>query len=94
MLFNLKDDPHETMDLAKERPDICAEAARLLLTWQEDMMMSMPDAIDPLWTVMREGGPCHSKGKLKGYCEHLKATGRESCIAELERRHPKELNPK
>ena len=92
MLFNLKDDPHETRDLAGERPEICAEAARTLLTWQEDMMMAMPDAIDPLWTVMREGGPFHSRGGLKSYCEHLKATGRKDCAGRLVKIHPSEMN--
>jgi len=94
MLFNLKDDPHETKNLAEARPELCAEAARILLTWQEDMMMEMPDAVDPLWTVMREGGPFHSKGKLKSYCERLKSTGREAAAAILERLHPKEFSGK
>ncbi|OGV53214.1 MAG: hypothetical protein A2X49_12495 [Lentisphaerae bacterium GWF2_52_8] len=91
MLFNLKDDPHETRDLASKRPDLCAEAARLLLTWQEDMMMAMPDAVDPLWTVMREGGPYHARGNLKSYCGHLKATGRECHEEKLKQRHSEEF---
>ena len=90
MLFNVVEDPHETVDLAPARPEVCAEGARLLLTWQEDMMRSVPDAIDPLWTVMREGGPEHARGHLKAYCERLQATGRGQCVAELRRRHPQE----
>jgi len=90
MLFDLATDPHETNDLAAQRPDLCAQAARLLLTWQEDMLRGIPDGIDPLWTVMREGGPEHSRGHLKAYCERLQATGRGQHIAELRRRHPEE----
>lgn len=94
MLFNLKDDPHEQNDLAAARPDICAEAARILLTWQEDMMLAMPDAVDPLWTVLREGGPFHSKGRLKEYCGRLKATGRETHAETLASMYPGEISAK
>ncbi|NSW55963.1 MAG: sulfatase [Armatimonadetes bacterium] len=88
MLFNIEDDPHEVNDLAQKRPDVCDQAARIMLNWHEDMMMQMPDAIDPLWTVMREGGPLHSRGHLDAYCERLAATGRGQHVAELRRRHP------
>ncbi|MBN2449880.1 MAG: sulfatase [Lentisphaeria bacterium] len=90
MLFHIEDDPHETTDLAQTRPEICAQGARLLLTWHEDMMRTMPDAVDPLWTVMREGGPEHSRGHLKTYCERLEATGRGQHVAALRARHPEE----
>ncbi|MDI9583544.1 MAG: sulfatase [Acidobacteriota bacterium] len=88
MLFNIEDDPHEVNDLAQKRPDICDQGARIMLNWHEDMMMQMPDAIDPLWTVMREGGPLHSRGHLDAYCERLAATERGQYVAELRRRHP------
>jgi hypothetical protein len=90
MLFDLDADPHETTDLAARRPDLCAQAARLLLAWQEDMLRAVPDGIDPLWTVLREGGPEHSRGHLKAYCQRLAATGRGHHVAELRRRHPGE----
>ncbi len=32
------------------------------------MMQTQPDNIDPLWTVMREGGPFHARGHLEAYC--------------------------
>ncbi|MCK5805891.1 MAG: sulfatase, partial [Lentisphaeria bacterium] len=64
MLFNVELDPHETSNLAAEHPEICAEACRMMMMWWEDNMMDMPDDRDPLWTVMREGGPFHSKGHL------------------------------
>jgi len=91
MLFDIVQDPHETTNLADARPDICSHAARLMLTWHEDMMMQMPDAVDPLWTVMREGGPLHSRGHLARYCERLEQTGRGQHIPELKRRHPGEF---
>ena len=62
-----------------------------MLTWQEDMMREMPDAVDPLWTVMREGGPVHSKGQLAKYLERLQQTGRGQHVEALRRRHPGEI---
>ncbi len=89
MLFNLADDPHEQRDLAPERRDVCGEAARRLLAWHDAMMASMSAAEDPLWTVMREGGPFHTVGCLEEYCRRLEATGRGWAVPELMRRHGK-----
>ncbi|HUS90327.1 MAG TPA: sulfatase, partial [Phycisphaerae bacterium] len=33
-------------------------------------------AEDPLWTVMREGGPYHTRDALAGYCKRLRETHR------------------
>jgi hypothetical protein len=91
MLFDVEQDPHEQHDVAAEHPDICRQAASYLSEWHDSMMKSMPYAVDPLWTVMREGGPEHTRGMLRHYCERLKATGREYAIPELRRRHSQEL---
>jgi hypothetical protein len=93
MLFNVAEDPHETRDLAESRADLCGQGARILLEWHEDMMRQMPDAIDPLWTVMCEGGPLHSRGHLPKYLERLQATGRGEHVEALKRRHPGEIPP-
>lgn len=91
MLYDVTSDPHEQHDLAQSHPEICNEAARKLSDWQAEMMQAMPDATDPLWTVIREGGPLHARGHLKKYCERLEATGRGQHIDELKRRHPGEF---
>lgn len=91
MLYNLADDPHEEHDLAAAHPEICAEAAHHLLDWHDAMMSSMPYDVDPLWTVMREGGPEHARGKLADYCKRLEQTGRGWAVPELKRRHPREF---
>jgi choline-sulfatase len=95
MLFNVEDDPHEQHNLAAERPDVCKDAVYILNQWHDDMMKTMPRGYDadPLWTVMKEGGPAHARGELRAYCERLAATGRGHAIAELERRHPREFQP-
>lgn len=91
MLFDLEQDPHETCDCAAQQPESCREGARLLRDWHEAMMASMPGAVDPLWTVMQEGGPEHARGALPAYCARLEATGRGWAVPELKRRHPREF---
>lgn len=90
MLFNLKDDPHEQHNLANSQRDVCKEAVYLLHEWHTDMMKSMDFDVDPLWTVMREGGPHHAQNAdLRTYVNRLEETGRGWAIPELKRRHPK-----
>ncbi len=91
MLFNLKDDPHEQHDLARVKPEVCRQASAYLAEWHDSMMQSMPYEMDPMWTVMREGGPFHARGFLRAYCERLEQTGRGQHVAELKRRHPGEF---
>ncbi|WP_274649541.1 sulfatase [Paenibacillus humicola] len=90
MLFDIKQDGHEQHNLAAQRPDLCREAVYRLTEWHDDMMMSMDFDVDPLWTVMREGGPYHAKGHLREYAARLAETGREQYVEELRRRHPRE----
>jgi len=40
MLFDLEADPHEQNDIAAEYPEICAKAARKLLDWEQDMLLT------------------------------------------------------
>lgn len=91
MLFNLHQDPHEQHNVAEAHPDICRDAVYRLSQWHDDMMKSMPYDVDPLWTVIREGGPFHARGHLRAYCERLAQTDREWAIPELKRRHPGEF---
>jgi choline-sulfatase len=91
MLFNVEEDPHEQVDLAGDRPDLCREAVYILTEWHDDMMATMPDAIDPLWTVIREGGPFHARGFLAEYCNRLEKTERAWAVPELRLRHPHEF---
>ena len=87
MLFNLARDPHEQCDQKALFPEICGEGARKLLAWQETMMESSPSPIDPMWTVMQEGGPYHTVGELPGYVRRLEATGRADKAAQLRGRY-------
>lgn len=91
MLFHLPDDHLEEANKVGERKDLCKEAVYYLNEWHDEMMLSMPYDTDPLWTVMKEGGPYHAKGHLLEYIERLKETGRDFAIPELMRRHPREF---
>lgn len=89
MLFNLREDPHEQHDIKAEHPEVCARAARCLLDWQDEMMLTSDSAVDPLWTVLREGGPFHTVGQLERYCGHLERTGRAEGARLLREKHGK-----
>ena len=88
MLFDLENDPHEMVNLAEAHPEVCREATYRLDRWHEQQMLRMArnasDVLDPLWTVIREGGPFHAnlldgRGQppiLDDYIERLEQTGR------------------
>ncbi|ABY40335.1 Choline-sulfatase [Brucella suis bv. 2] len=87
-LFNLTSDPHEQTDLSQSRPDIVAHASRMLDEWYGTMAQCSDQDVDPLMTVLREGGPYHTLGELPAYLERLRATGRGDHADALAARHP------
>ena len=91
MMYNLDQDPHEQVDVAPANRQLCREAVYRLNHWHDEMMASMETDVDPLWTVIKEGGPLHARGMLKEYCKRLEATGRGWAVAELRKRHPREF---
>lgn len=89
MLFHLSEDPHEQYDVSAQYPAICAQGAKLILDWHDEQMLRSDSQIDPLWTVIHEGGPYHASDKvLPAYLKRLEATGRAAGAEELRRRHP------
>lgn len=90
MLFDLAADPHEQRDIASRRPDLCARGSALLEEWTAEMLRTAEHGQDPMWTVMREGGPFHGRGELGKYLARLRATGREEWAGKLEAAHPGE----
>ncbi len=91
MLFNLSADPHEQHNLVHERPDLVNQAMAMLVDWQQEMMTTSTTDVDPLMTVLREGGALHTRGHLPAYLEHLRATGRAHHADHLAALHPNEL---
>ncbi len=98
LLFDLANDPHETTNLADERPEVVHEAAYLMERWHTEQMMKMRrySAVDPLWTVMGEGGPYHAKGHgeenhIEAYYQRLLDTGRIAAAVKLREKHPEDF---
>lgn len=89
MLFDLEKDPHETRNLADQRGDVVAEGLRLLETWHTEMMSASPSPTDPMWHVIREGGPFHTRGRFDECLKRLNQTGRAEAIRRLEERYPR-----
>lgn len=92
MLFDVENDPHEQYNLAKKERALCDKAARMLLDWEQEMMWSSKEAEDPMWRVIREGGPFNCSGRLGEYLERLEQTGRKEGADELRARHPQEVH--
>lgn len=91
MLFNLADDPHEQHDLAAEQPDLVDRAMGLLADWYHDMTATALHDVDPMMTVLREGGAFHTRGMLPQYLARLRATGRAHHAERLAALHPDEV---
>jgi len=88
MLFDLENDPHETNNLAAGKPAVVKEGLALLEKWVKEMMSApgtAPGAKDPLFEVIEEGGPYHSRTMFQRYCERLRKTGRAQFAEKLER---------
>ena len=78
MLFNISNDPHEQNDIKALYPEICQKGAKYILDWHDDMMLCSDSTIDPLWTVLSEGGPHHAMERnLHGYIKRLRETSRK-----------------
>lgn len=93
LVFDLARDPHEQHNLAQERPELVQLAADKLNAWHAAAMRLHPSGVDPLQTVIAEGGPAHTRGRLPAYLERLRATGRGAHAERLLRAHAGELTP-
>ncbi len=76
MLFDIDADPHETRDLADAHTAVRDRGLALLEEWHTEQMSASATGVDPLWTVMREGGAFHARTELDAYCDRLRNTGR------------------
>jgi arylsulfatase A-like enzyme len=86
MLFNVENDYHMLNNLAEARPEILNKGIKLLEKWHKGMMEASESKIDPMWTVIREGGPSHTRGELKKYLRRLKRTDREEMVEVIRER--------
>jgi choline-sulfatase len=63
MLFDLVADPHEQHDQAEDHPEVIAHALSVMGEWGADALGRSARAIDPLWTVLHEGGTLARAGR-------------------------------
>lgn len=99
MLYELGSDPFEQQDVADKHPQVCREGAWRLAQWHDTQMQKMAltssDVVDPLWTVVKEGGPFHAlhtdipgrKSPLADYVPRLEATGRAEGAKALKQKY-------
>jgi arylsulfatase A-like enzyme len=83
MLFDRENDFHMLNNLAEKKPNIVNQGFRFLEDWHTEMMLPKRYEKDPLWTVIKEGGPFHSRGMLERYFKRLKETDREHLISKI-----------
>jgi choline-sulfatase len=93
MLYKIDDDPHLQHDLAGQEPQVIQETRSRLSAWQDDMLAHMPAGymVDPMRTVLAEGGPYHARGYLSSYLQRLRATGRADQADLIAKLHPDEF---
>jgi len=84
MLFNLKDDPHETRNLAAKHPDIVNAGLRRLESFITENLIKSGQP-DPIFQVIADGGPLHTRNTVEPMAKHLRKTGREKHAAWLEK---------
>jgi arylsulfatase A-like enzyme len=87
MLFDYENDFHMTKNLATEEPETVKIGLEHLKTWYDEMLENQPDIEDPMETVLREGGPFHTRGQMKGYLRRLKKSGREEMVKTIQNRN-------
>lgn len=89
MLFRISDDPHEQHDVKEQYPEVCAQGAKIILDWHDEQMSKSDTQIDPLWTVLAEGGPFHTLNALDDYLLRLENTGRSEGARKLREKYCK-----
>jgi choline-sulfatase len=90
-LYDVVADPHEQTDLAADRPDVVADCDDLLAAWRDDCLSRTASGVDPLDTVLAEGGGWHVRGRLGPYLERLRDTGRADAADRIASRHAAEV---
>lgn len=77
MLFDVANDPHEQHNLADTRPHVVNAGLAKLESWHSTMLAgSHTEPLDPMQTVLAEGGPFHTRGGWESYLRRLRETGR------------------
>ncbi|RNA68439.1 sulfatase family protein [Alteribacter keqinensis] len=89
MLFDIENDPHETTNLAEEKPEVTGKGLYLLDQWYARQMEVSDLPVDPMWNVIHEGGPFHTRDDmtLESYLKKLRKENRLAAADRLEQRY-------
>lgn len=82
-LYDVVADPHQTRDLAADRPEAVADGLERLEAWTAAQRARNPEGEDPMETVIAEGGPSLARGHEDAYEARLRATGRADQVARM-----------
>lgn len=97
-LYDLAADPHETEDVSGEHPDVAERGMALLDRWRAGRGIDAaagtgggnpeaPRALrDPMFEVIRDGGPAYLRGNMASYTDRLRETRREEYAETIEAR--------
>ena len=85
MLFNTKQDPHETTNLAEKEPAKVAEGLAKLEEWLDENLRET--GTDPMYGVIAEGGPFHTRGRLAEYLEYYRSIGKKKIADRMEKKY-------
>ncbi|MCZ7647387.1 MAG: sulfatase [Planctomycetota bacterium] len=88
LLFDVEKDPHQTRDLAVERPEAVNRCGHLMLDWTAKLLAQPHPIHDPLNVVIHEGGPCATRGQRDRYVQYLKERGMPEAAEEVLRLNP------
>jgi len=80
MLFDYGKDFHMTENLAEKKNGVVSQGLQYLNEWHKEMMTTSSSKIDPMQTVIEEGGPFHTRNELENYIKRLRKSGREELI--------------
>lgn len=63
--------------MKEQHPEVCAKGTKIILDWHDEQMMKSSSTVDPMLTVLKEGGPFHTWGHLEQYLKRLEQTERK-----------------
>ncbi len=85
-LFDMRDDPNQTRNLAADRPEVVAELDHMLSEWWHEHCTGSDASLDPFQLQMAAGYPPDLYCSLDAQLQRLKDTGREEQYRDLVRR--------
>ena len=86
MLFNVSQDPYLQHECSKSESEKTKNGLTIISNWRKTQLAAS-GRVDPLETVIAEGGPKHTKDALPNYLTRLRATGRGHWADVLEAEH-------